>query len=62
MKALAIVILVSALAAGTLMAGGDKVRGDKGEGSVNQVQVQDPPPFEEPEGFSLVDWLSGWMK
>jgi len=27
-------------------AGGDKVRGEKGNGSVNQIQVQDPPPFQ----------------
>jgi hypothetical protein len=29
-----------------VFAGGDKVRGDKGQGDVNQVQVQDPPPFQ----------------
>lgn len=28
------------------LASGDKVRGEKGEGSVIQVQVQDPPPFQ----------------
>lgn len=28
------------------LAGGDKVRGDNGQGEVNQVQVQDPPPFQ----------------
>ena len=28
------------------LAGGDKVRGDNGQGGVNQVQVQDPPPFQ----------------
>ena len=27
-------------------AGGDKVRGENGEGKVEQVQVQDPPPFQ----------------
>ena len=27
-------------------AGGDKVRGDNGQGSVVQTQVQDPPPFQ----------------
>ena len=27
-------------------AGGGKVRGEEGQGSVNQVQVQDPPPFQ----------------
>ena len=32
----------------TVFAGGGKVMGDKGQGSVNQVQiqVQDPPPFQ----------------
>lgn len=28
------------------LAGGDQVRGDKGQGAVHQVQVQDPPPFQ----------------
>lgn len=28
------------------LAGGDKVRGENGQGDVNQVQVQDPPPFQ----------------
>jgi hypothetical protein len=32
-----------------VMAGGDKVRGDNGQGDVNQVQVQDPPPFQTDE-------------
>ena len=27
-------------------AGGGKVRGDNGQGSVTQIQVQDPPPFQ----------------
>ena len=27
-------------------AGGDKVRGDGGQGSVTQVQVMNPPPFQ----------------
>ena len=27
-------------------AGGDKERGDKGQGCINQNQVQDPPPFQ----------------
>lgn len=27
-------------------AGGDQVRGEKGQGTVNQEQVQDPPPFQ----------------
>ncbi len=44
------------------MAGGDKVRGDKGKGNVNQVQVQDPPPFQESQSSSLLEWLLGWAK
>jgi hypothetical protein len=39
------IILVLALAIPAL-AGGDKVRGENGQGDVNQVQVQDPPPFQ----------------
>jgi hypothetical protein len=39
----ALVVLMSALPA---LAGGDKVRGENGQGGVNQVQVQDPPPFQ----------------
>ena len=30
-----------------LFAGGGKVRGENGEGAVNQIQVEDPPPFPE---------------
>ncbi|MCP5518409.1 MAG: hypothetical protein H7A45_14245 [Verrucomicrobiales bacterium] len=62
MKTLTMMALVAVLVAGSAMAGGDKVRGDKGEGSVKQVQVQDPPPFQEPGSFSLLDWLFGWAK
>jgi hypothetical protein len=33
-----------------VFAGGDQVRGDGGQGLVNHVQVQDPPPFQvQPE-------------
>jgi hypothetical protein len=39
----AALLLVSAIPA---LAGGDQVRGDKAQGSANQVQVQDPPPFQ----------------
>ena len=28
------------------LAGGGKVRGENGQGSVNQVQVENPPPFQ----------------
>jgi len=46
-----IVVLVCALVltlslAAPVFAGGDQVRGEKGQGAVNQVQVQDPPPFQ----------------
>lgn len=41
-----LVLLVFASISSTALAGGDKVRGDLGQGSVNQVQVQDPPPFD----------------
>ena len=47
-RKLLILILVSVLllsATFGVLAGGDKVRGDKGVGAVNQVQVVDPPPF-----------------
>ena len=47
-KLLQIVILVALLLAiaSPANAGGDKVRGEKGQGGVNQVQVMDPPPFQ----------------
>jgi len=50
MKRVLITLLLVAIfcisATSTVFAGGDKVRGDNGQGSVNQVQVQDPPPFQ----------------
>ena len=39
-------ILVFASISSTALAGGDKVRGENGQGDVHQVQVQDPPPFQ----------------
>ena len=36
-----LVLSISAVA----FAGGDKVRGDNGQGAVNQHQEEDPPPF-----------------
>jgi hypothetical protein len=62
MKKALLASLVLMLAAGSLFAGGDKVRGDNGLGDVNQVQVQDPPPFEDPalsDPSDLLDWL--WL-
>jgi len=40
------VITMLIVTASPVFASGDKVRGDNGEGSVVQVQVQDPPPFQ----------------
>ena len=48
-KTLFIVLVVVALSiaiTSPVFAGGDQVRGEKGQGSVNQEQVQDPPPFQ----------------
>lgn len=42
---LLVVVLLIATST-TALAGGDKVRGDNGQGEVNQVQIQDPPPFQ----------------
>ena len=42
-----IVVLVFASISSTALAGGGKVRGDDGQGSIVQVQVMDPPPFED---------------
>jgi hypothetical protein len=41
-NALMVSLVITLLAAGNLMAGGDKVRGDGGQGTVTQVQVQPP--------------------
>ena len=43
---LLLVCVIFAVAATVALAGGGKVRGEDGLGSVNQVQVQDPPPFQ----------------
>lgn len=47
--ALALVVVVTLVVSMTssALAGGDKVRGENGQGAVNQVQVQDPPPFQQ---------------
>lgn len=45
--ALAMVLtLLVVLTASPVIAGGDKVRGENGQGAVNQVQVMNPPPFQ----------------
>ncbi|MDD5126870.1 MAG: hypothetical protein PHR43_02040 [Dehalococcoidales bacterium] len=43
---MAIVAVLTLCLASPVFAGGDKVRGENGQGEVNQVQVQDPPPFQ----------------
>ena len=43
---LVLVIMLVLWLAAPAFAGGDKERGDKGQGCVNQVQEQDPPPFQ----------------
>ncbi len=40
------VIALSIAIASPVYAGGDQVRGENGQGEVNQVQVMDPPPFQ----------------
>jgi hypothetical protein len=48
-KALANLLIVALLLLATAMpafAGGGQVRGDNAAGSANQVQVQNPPPFQ----------------
>jgi len=48
-RKLVFLLLIAALwmlAASPVAAGGDKVRGENGQGAVNQVQVMDPPPFQ----------------
>lgn len=41
-----LVVALTILAATPVSAGGGKVRGESGQGGVNQVQIQDPPPFQ----------------
>jgi hypothetical protein len=41
-----VLVILAVVFASTAMAGGDKVRGENGQGSVSQVQIQDPPPFQ----------------
>ncbi len=44
--ALLLALALSICAVAPVSAGGDQVRGEKGQGEVIQVQVQDPPPFQ----------------
>ena len=43
---LLVVIALSVAITSPVFAGGDQVRGEKGQGAVVQVQDQDPPPFQ----------------
>jgi hypothetical protein len=43
---LLIVVLLVLITAIPAFAEGGQVRGDNAQGSANQVQVQDPPPFQ----------------
>ena len=48
-KKITVLLFVVAMFIGSIspaFAAGGKVRGDEGQGPVNQVQVQDPPPFQ----------------
>jgi hypothetical protein len=49
MKKLFVILLVLVMLVSIftdVSAGGDKVRGDKGVGDVNQHQTMNPPPFQ----------------
>ena len=50
MKKLALILILAVIMTlsitSSALAAGDKVRGDNGQGDVNQVQIQDPPPFQ----------------
>ena len=41
----AVIVLTLSITSSAFAAGG-QVRGENGQGDVNQVQVQDPPPFQ----------------
>ena len=43
---LVVVVAIAVSMTSSALAGGDKVRGENGQGAVNQVQVQDPLPFQ----------------
>jgi hypothetical protein len=46
LTSLFIVVLLSLVVALPAFAEGGQVRGENGQGGVNQVQVQNPPPFQ----------------
>ncbi len=41
------IVILLAVSTVELFAGGGKVRGENGHGEVHQVQLKDPPPFQE---------------
>jgi len=43
---LIIVVALTVSITSSALAGGGKVRGENGQGAVNQVQVENPPPFQ----------------
>lgn len=43
---LVLVVMIMLAFTTPAFASGGQVRGDEGQGSVNQVQHQDPPPFQ----------------
>ena len=57
MKRMLLIASFLVLAAGIASAGGDKVRGENGQGDVNQHQINDPPPFEDDESLGWLLWL-----
>ena len=46
MFAMLIVAALCVFTTSVAFAGGDQNRGDEGQGTITQVQVQDPPPFQ----------------
>ena len=46
LTSLLLVVVLVFVTAMPAFAGGDQVRGDNGQGDVNQHQVMDPPPFQ----------------
>ena len=48
-RAFAVVMVLSlmlVITTSSVLAAGGKVRGEEGQGDVNQIQVMDPPPFQ----------------
>jgi hypothetical protein len=45
-QVLVLVVILTISITSSVLASGDKVRGENGQGQVSQVQIQDPPPFQ----------------